>query len=314
MIYREPTLTEDDRAVLALLQGQRERLNIYAQSNPRRWRGSLRRLTLARAVQGSNSIEGYEASLDEAVAAVEGELPLNPREETWLALTGYRQALTCILQSVRDSGFQLSTQFLKTLQFMMVQHDLTKNPGQYRPGPIRVVNDTSREVVYTAPDRERVEPAMEALIAYMRTPTASTVEVRAAMAHLNLTMIHPFSDGNGRMARAVQTLMLAKEGGLADPMFASIEEWLGANTEAYYAILAEVGQGAWRPECDASPWVRFCLRAHYQQSAIVLRRNEEYAALFDRLETLQKSLGLPDRVLLPLFELGAGVGAGQPSV
>ena len=53
------------------------------------------------------------------------------------------------------------------------------------------------------------------------------------MAHLNLVMIHPFEDGNGRMSRALQSLVLARDHIVA-PEFASIEEYLGRNTPAYY--------------------------------------------------------------------------------
>ena len=52
------------------------------------------------------------------------------------------------------------------------------------------------------------------------------------MAHLNLAMIHPFSDGNGRLARCLQTLLLAREQ-IVSPVFSSIEEYLGQNTQAY---------------------------------------------------------------------------------
>jgi len=62
------------------------------------------------------------------------------------------------------------------------------------------------------------------------------------MAHLNLTMIHPFSDGNGRMARCLQSLVLAR-GGKLSPEFLSIEEYLGRNTPSYYQVLSAVAQG-----------------------------------------------------------------------
>ena len=60
------------------------------------------------------------------------------------------------------------------------------------------------------------------------------------MAHLHLAMIHPCRDGNGRLARVVQSLVLAREGILA-PQFCSIEEYLGRFTSDYHAVLAEVG-------------------------------------------------------------------------
>lgn len=67
------------------------------------------------------------------------------------------------------------------------------------------------------------------------------------MAHLNLVMIHPFSDGNGRMARCLQTLVLAREG-ILEPEFSSIEEYLGRNTQDYYSVLAETSEGSWHPK------------------------------------------------------------------
>ena len=57
------------------------------------------------------------------------------------------------------------------------------------------------------------------------------------------------------MARALQTFVLAREG-LIHLLFSSIEEWLGRNTQDYYDVLAEVGEGAWNPANSALPWVR----------------------------------------------------------
>jgi len=125
------------------------------------------------------------------------------------------------------------------------------------------------------------------------------------MAHLNLTMIHPFSDGNGRLARALQTLVLGREG-ILHPIFSSIEEWLGGNTEKYYEILAETGAGSWHPERDTLNWVRFCIIAHYQQAQTLLRRNEEYDALYEEIAKIAAQEKLPERSILPLFDAALG--------
>lgn len=105
--------------------------------------------------------------------------------------------------------------------------------------------------------------------------------LRAAMAHLNLVLIHPFSDGNGRMARCLQTLVLARAGVL-DPTFCSIEEYLGRNTDAYYAVLAEVAGGSFQPARDARPWIRFNLTAHFRQATTTLQRQREIALIWGR--------------------------------
>jgi len=126
------------------------------------------------------------------------------------------------------------------------------------------------------------------------------------MVHLNLTLIHPFSDGNGRMARAMQTLILALDG-LVHPIFSSIEEWLGTYTDQYYATLTHVAQGKWSPENSALPWVRFCLKAYYQQASTLLRRMDEYEQLYAEIERIVAAHDLNPRMALPLFDSALGM-------
>ena len=126
------------------------------------------------------------------------------------------------------------------------------------------------------------------------------------MAHLNLVMIHPFRDGNGRMARCLQTLVLARDR-ILEPPFSSIEEYLGRNTQDYYRVLASVGHGRWSPASDAHAWVRFCLEAHYIQAASVLRRVQESEALWSELDKLREQHRLPERTISALFDAAIGL-------
>lgn len=306
MIHRTPTLTDEDEAVLDLIGKQRDRLRIYTQHNVRRWTGSLRRTTFARAIRGSNSIEGYNASMDDAVAVVDNEPPLDERTETYLAIKGYRDALTYIMQAAQDTYFQFGKQFLKSLHFMMLGHDLSKYPGQWRPGAVFVVNGATGETVYEAPDASLVDGLVQELVASIEGDTKTPPIIKGAMAHLNLTMIHPFKDGNGRMARAIQTLVISRDG-ILHPVFSSIEEWLGQNTHEYYNKLAEIGRGGWNPKNDALLWIRFCLKAHYQQAQTLLRRNEEYGELFSKVQDILVTNKLPDRMVIPLFDAALGL-------
>lgn len=79
------------------------------------------------------------------------------------------------------------------------------------------------------------------------------------------------------------------------PVFASIEEFLGRNTEAHYSLLADVGAGAWHPERDARPWIRFCLRAHYAQISTMRRRREEIETLWNACLAAAGEKGLSER-------------------
>lgn len=306
MIFAEPTLSQEDHKVLEILEGQRRRLRIETQHNPRRWHGALRQSMFARAIQGSNAIEGYNATMDEAMAAVQVEPPLDERTETWLAINGYRAAMTYIIRAAEDPYFEFSKQFLKSLHFMMTEFDLSSHPGTWRPGAVQVVNHATGAVVYEAPDVELVDSLVGELVEYLDGQGHEAAVVAAAMAHLNLAMIHPFRDGNGRMARALQTLVLAREG-LVHPLFSSIEEWLGRNTQEYYGVLAEVGEGAWKPSNSAAPWVRFCLKAHYQQASTLIRRNEEYEVLLDSIDGIVERQRLNGRTAIPLFNAALGM-------
>src|SRR5579863_7904725 len=241
MIFQYPKLEQIDRDVLEMIRELRRDLRHQVNVNPVRWTGFLRRNTFARALQGSNSIEGFNADLSEAVAIVDEEKPETLEAETEKALTCYRTALTYVLRLHDDPHAQINAQLIRSLHFMMLNYDMTMLPGQWRPGPIRVVREPSGHTVYEGPDASQIPSLIEDLVSQINSEDeVESSTVLAAMAHLNLAMIHPFRDGNGRMARALQTLVLTRNN-VVSPVFCSIEEWLGRNTDAYYAILGEVG-------------------------------------------------------------------------
>lgn len=304
-VYRTPELKSVDLEVLALIAQLREQLGLYVNPEPRRWMGNLRRMSFARAVQASNSIEGYDASLDDVIAAVDDEPMLSADQETRLALAGYRDAMTYVLQVAQDPTARVDEGMLKSLHFMMLKHRLEKGPGRWRPGEIFVVREATGEQVYEGPDADDVPALVAATIEELEASDAPVL-VRAAMAHLNLVMVHPFRDGNGRMARALQTLVLAREQIMA-PVFSSIEEYLGRNTEAYYDVLGQVGQGSWNPRHDAGPWVRYCLTAHYHQARTQLRRIREAERLYSACAELVEERRLPERATGGLVEAAYGL-------
>jgi Fic family protein len=134
MAFEAPHLRSEEEGVLELIAKLREEMRDRV-AEPRRWNGSLRRMSFAKAVQGSNSIEGYDASLDDVVAAVDGEPTLSTDAETQLALIGYRDAMTYVLQIADDDLTRVDEGLLKSLHFMMLKHDLSKNPGRW-PVPV----------------------------------------------------------------------------------------------------------------------------------------------------------------------------------
>ena len=311
MIHATPTLGPEEEAALGQIQEIRGSLRFYV-AEPRRWMGPVRRVLSARAIQGSNSIEGYDVSVEDAVAAIQGNEPADAAAENWKAVTNYQRALTYVLQLAKDEHFTYTPSLLKSLHFMMTEYSLDAGPGLWRPGPIWVRNDESGEVVYEAPEADQVPALIDELVAQLTDNSDAVPTVRGAMAHLNLVMVHPFRDGNGRMARCLQTLVLAREGILA-PEFSSIEEYLGRNTARYYGMLAEAGQGRWNPSYDARVWVRFCLEAHFIQASRVLRRIKESERVSEETGALVAEHGLPDRAVAALFDAALGLRIRNPS-
>ncbi len=311
MIFELKPLPSDYTQVIERIMTLRDLLKVHTSDSMNRWWGPLARMAAARAMVGTNSIEGINVTLDDAVAVVDGEAPSTPQDENRAAVQGYWNAMTYIVQLSKDPTYVHNENTIKSLHYMMLGYDLGKHPGRWRPGAIHVTNTSTNKIVYEGPDVALVPALIGELIAFLNTPNDQPL-VKAAMAHLNLTMIHPFSDGNGRMARALQTMVLSREG-ILDPRFSSIEEYIGDNSSDYYDVLAEVGQGFWHPEHDPLPWLKFCLIAHYKQARNLLRRVADMAKLWRALEAEAKRRKLNDRVLVALADAAIGLRVKNPT-
>jgi len=127
--YATPPLAAADEHVLAEIEALRAELRFYLHM-PRRWYGTLRRSTFARAVQGSNLIEGYHASVEDVAALIEHEEPLDADTETRQAIGGYRDAMTYVMQLAPTSP----TIDASCLAFHDDQTRPCEEPGSVAPG------------------------------------------------------------------------------------------------------------------------------------------------------------------------------------
>ena len=305
MLYTYAELDDAEKAVVSRIEALQRDLRFFVVQQPKRWTGLLARMTRARALRASNSIEDINVSQEDALAAVDGEDPIEAGKGDWKAVLGYQQAMTYILQRCRDNDFRFSVDSILALHFMISQSDLDANPGNFRRGWVGVRNTRTGEIVHEGVDRDLLEPLIDELVAYLNGPAVPHVIVKAALAHLNLTLLHPFSDGNGRTARALQTAVLANEG-MAAQEFSSIEEYIGKQQQEYHTVLAATGGGGWNPKRDAQPWIRFCLKGHYIQLQTLLRRNQEFGAVYADLFDLLRDRGLHERMALALLEAAFG--------
>lgn len=162
------------------------------------------------------------------------------------------------------------------------------------------VVDGRGRVVYQAPPAGEVPGLMAEVVAWLdRGDRDAHVVVRAAMAHLHVVSVHPFRDGNGRVSRIVQSLVLARDG-LLTPEFASIEEHLGEHTRAYCEQLQRAHGRTYDPGRDVGDWVAFCVRAHLDQARRRLAQVQDAATRWERLEALAERRGWPGRFVIGL--------------
>jgi Fic family protein len=310
VLYATPSLTAVLQARLDELDALRRALG-HEVSRPLRWMGPLRRSLRASSFESSTSIEGYSVSPEEAIGLVSGDVSAESGDENRMAVAAYARAMDHVTTLAHDPTFLWIDRVILDLHFDACHFQRDKSPGLWRSGPIGVTgSDGSLE--FQGPDADAVPDLMAEVVAWLQEGDLdANVVVRAAMAHLHVISVHPFRDGNGRVSRIVQSLVLAREE-LMSPEFSSIEEYLGENTPAYYAALREAQDGGYRPERDASGWIEFCIDAHISQAQRRLAQVKEAATRWGRLEALVEDRGWPERLVIALEQsLMGGTDRGR---
>lgn len=306
MLYPTPDLTADDTRVLDEVDAMRRDLRHVLRDTPAKWTDGLRKFLTADAIAASNSIEGFRVSTVDVVDLMEGEHDVEISDENLAETLAYQHMMTYI-QTLHDApDFVFSKGFLNALHWMLQGHHHTRHKpaGQWRKGPVYVTDARDPTIAaYTAPDAYEVPGLMSELVEWLNAPDSTHALVRAAMAHLHLVSIHPWADGNGRMSRSLQTLLIAREGVLA-PELSSIEAWLGrpGNTWEYYRSLASLG-ATYQPDQDASGWIRFNLTAYHEQAQAVRNRIDRSARVWQILADFVSEAGMDERMVSALLDV-----------
>jgi Fic family protein len=303
MLFATPQLQKAETDVIARIDEIRTQVR-FTLAEPQQWAGLFARLFVLGSFEGSNGLAGSDGVGDDAVASEDPSMDgaaLAPKDKGGRAFAGYSDAMQYVLQLHDDPHFLYQEGFVRSLHFMMLSHDPEKNPGRWRSGPVGVHRRATNEILYEGPPAESVPELMRELMAWLNQREDSPVIVRAAMAHLNLAKIHPFADGNGRTARALQTLVLVREG-IVDPEFSSLEAYIGRNRRRYFDSLSDVGSVTWDPGGDGRPFLRFCLTAHLHQAEAVLNHARRMGQVWVEAERHVLERGLPARLAFALAD------------
>ena len=136
----------------------------------------------------------------------------------------------------------LTPSILAEVHRLTVEHILPQDEaGQYRSVKVIIRNTQSHEITFRPPGPLEVPGLIEELFKWLASPEGQEVHplLRAGILHYELVRIHPFTDGNGRTARAMALLLLFLEGYEVKKFFA-LEEYYDAHPEEYYSALQSV--------------------------------------------------------------------------
>ena len=155
-----------------------------------------------------------------------------------------------------------------------------------RDGPMQVVSGpTGRERVhYEAPKADRLEKEMSAFLEWLESKTPADLVLKSALAHLWFVTIHPLEDGNGRIARAIADMMLARSED-SSQRFYSMSAQIRDERNAYYEILEAVQQG----ELDITRWLTWyldCFERAVERAEIILGGVLAKARFWERMKNV----------------------------
>jgi len=251
-------LTHELIGSLARLHECRGREQLYAQQ-VRQALDTLKEVAVIRSAESSNRIEGVEAAPDRIKKLMEESTGPETRSEQ--AIAGYRDVLNTIHNNHEDIAFStgIVRQFHRDL-FKYTSH----RGGDWKSTGNDIIEehpDGTEVVRFETVAPHRTPEYMEALHErFERAWTESEVDPLLLIAAyvLDFLCIHPFRDGNGRMARLLTLLLLYKaEYGVGQ--YISLEKLVEDSRESYYDTLYASSQGWHESEHDLNPWTDYFL-------------------------------------------------------
>ena len=210
--------------------------------------------TLTSDVVKSSEIEGERLDLEQVRSSIARRLGID--------IGGLKPAdrhvegvVEMMLDATRHFDLPLTAERLWTWNNLL----LLKRGGSWRDdatGPMQVVSGPigKEHVHFEAPPAERLNQEMGAFLAWFNGNTAMDGVMKAALAHLWFLTIHPFDDGNGRMARAIADMALARSE-QSPQRFYSMSGQIRQERADYYKILERTQKGA----LDVTPWMEWFL-------------------------------------------------------
>jgi len=219
------------------------------------WEDQFREDAAIRTVHYGTHLEGNDLSLNQAKQVIGGEKVIG-RERDIQEVLNYRQVLDYIdkLSKREEEKAQYSQGELKKIHALTVAKILPESGcGKYRKSKVVVKDSATNQVRFIPPLPIEVPYQLEEFVAWINGNEAMKTHpvLKAGITHYELVRIHPFVDGNGRVARAFATLVLFRQG-YDIKRFFSLEEYYDNDALAYYQALQSVSINS-----DLTQWLEY---------------------------------------------------------
>ncbi|MBK8417048.1 MAG: Fic family protein [Bacteroidetes bacterium] len=227
----------------------------------------LRKENQIKTIHSSLRIEGNTLSADQITAIIENKRVVGPEKdikEVLNALDVYKQLKNYQYASEKD--------FLNAHKMLMT--GLVATPGKYRTKGVGIVKGS--KVEHMAPPYEQVKFLMGDLFKYLKDKSELTL-IKSCVFHYEMEFIHPFMDGNGRMGRLWQTIILMSEYPLFE--FLPFESLISKNQNEYYHALSISDK-----EGKSTKFIEFMLRILDQSLDELLENGTKKLNETERLE------------------------------
>lgn len=220
----------------------------------------LRRQAILRMAHTSTSIEGNKLAQFEVGKVIEGK-SVRGSEKDVLEVENYYKALK-FLDQLAKSKFPITLDEVLTLHKTTIAGLVDKEKsGKFRPADVYVLDDLGdgREVLrFKAPPAHQVKRLVEDLLDWLKNSKKDSIHpiIKAGILHLEFVSIHPFTDGNGRVARLLTQLQLYKDQWDFRKILV-LEEFYNRDRMLYYNAEQAVQGKHYTKEADFTSWLEY---------------------------------------------------------
>lgn len=247
------------------------------------WEKKFQEEAVIRTVHFGTHIEGNELSLTQVQKILEGEV-VTARSRDVQEVINYRRVTEYM---GRVMAKKIDEETIKQLHRIVVLNILPiDKTGDYREREVVIKNSLSGEVSFRPPKVIEVPWQVKELISFIQNEHEMHPVLKAGVVHYEFVRIHPFLDGNGRVGRALSTLVLFKEG-YDIRQFFSLEEHFDNNAQEYYDALQSVE----KEKGDQTLWLTYfteCLSV-------------ELSKIKDKIEKISTDVGLRKKLGGPVM-------------